>query len=186
MSYTLFRNEPRHDKTNKMTVCSGKTRISLGIRPVWSESSLSAWRQVGCLATHWVHSEDSDQTGRMPRLIWVFGGRTLTLLVLSCGSNVPRHLNTNLTDASQNLTTYIGHSVFCIPINSSQQIVSLPILGGTPTLSILPKMAKSHYFKGISPPPMKFSISYDLFSENEYINSTFRPCIDDISCFRLE
>ena len=29
-------------------------------------------------------SEDSDQTGRMPRLIWVFGGRTLTLLVLSC------------------------------------------------------------------------------------------------------
>ena len=29
-------------------------------------------------------SEDSDQTGRMPRLIWVFAGRTLTLLVLSC------------------------------------------------------------------------------------------------------
>ena len=29
-------------------------------------------------------SEDSDQTGRMPRLIWVFAGRTVTLLVLSC------------------------------------------------------------------------------------------------------
>ena len=29
-------------------------------------------------------SEDSDQTGRMPRLIWVFAGRTATLLVLSC------------------------------------------------------------------------------------------------------
>ena len=28
-------------------------------------------------------SEDSDQTGRMPRLIWVFAGRTLILLVLS-------------------------------------------------------------------------------------------------------
>ena len=28
-------------------------------------------------------SEDSDQPGRMPRLIWVFAGRTLTLLVLS-------------------------------------------------------------------------------------------------------
>ena len=26
----------------------------------------------------------SDQTGRMPRLIWVFAGRTLILLVLSC------------------------------------------------------------------------------------------------------
>ena len=29
-------------------------------------------------------SEDSDQTGRMPRLIWVFAGRTLILLILSC------------------------------------------------------------------------------------------------------
>ena len=29
-------------------------------------------------------SEDSDQTGWMPRLIWVFAGHTLTLLVLSC------------------------------------------------------------------------------------------------------
>ena len=26
--------EPRHDKTNKMTVCQAKTQISLGIRPV--------------------------------------------------------------------------------------------------------------------------------------------------------
>ena len=38
-----------------------------GIRPVWSVSSLSAW----------AHSLYSDQTGRMPRLIWVFAGRTL-------------------------------------------------------------------------------------------------------------
>ena len=52
--------------------------------PVRPESSLSAWRKLGSLATHWVHSEDSDQTGRMPRLICVFAGRTLILLVLSC------------------------------------------------------------------------------------------------------
>ena len=76
--------EPRHDKTNKMSVRSAKTQISLGIRPVWSESSLCTWRNLGSLATHWVHSEDSDQTGRIPRLIWVFTGRTLILLVLSC------------------------------------------------------------------------------------------------------
>ena len=25
---------------------------------------------------HWAHSEDAAQTGRMPRLIWVFAGRT--------------------------------------------------------------------------------------------------------------
>ena len=49
-----------------------KTQITLGIRPVWSESSLSAWSNLGYLATHWAHSEDSDQTGWMPRLIWVF------------------------------------------------------------------------------------------------------------------
>ena len=54
------------------------------IRPVWSESSLSAWRNLGSLATHWGHSEDSDQTGWMPRLIWVFARRIVTLSVLSC------------------------------------------------------------------------------------------------------
>ena len=73
--------EPRHDKTDKMSLCPSKSQISLGIRPVWSESSLSAWRNLGSLATHWVHSEDSDQTGWMPRLIWVFAWRTLILLV---------------------------------------------------------------------------------------------------------
>ena len=82
--YSFSISEPRHDKTNKMTVRPAKTQISLGICPVWSESSLSAWRKLGSLATHWAHSKDADQTGRMPRLIWVFAGRTLILLVLSC------------------------------------------------------------------------------------------------------
>ena len=81
---STYKFEPRHDKTNKMSVRPEKTQISLGIRPVWSESSLSAWRKLRSLATHWAHREDSDQTGRMPRLIWVFAGRTVTLLVLSC------------------------------------------------------------------------------------------------------
>ena len=76
--------QPRHDKTNKVAVRLAKTQISLGIHPVWSESSLSAWRSLGSSTTHWVHSEDSDQTGQMPRLIWVFTGRTLIVLVLSC------------------------------------------------------------------------------------------------------
>ena len=40
----------------------------------WSDSSLSAWRKLGSLATHWAHSEDSDQTGQMPRLTRVFVG----------------------------------------------------------------------------------------------------------------
>ena len=80
-------SEPPHDKTNKMACAPAKTRISLGICPVWSESWLTAWRKLGSLATHWVHSEDSDQTGGMPRLIWVFTGRTATLLILSWGGS---------------------------------------------------------------------------------------------------
>ena len=42
---------------------------------VWSEFSLSAWRKLGSLPTHWAHIEDYDLTRRMPRLIWVFAGR---------------------------------------------------------------------------------------------------------------
>ena len=53
-----------------------KTQISLGIHPVWSESSLSAWRKPWSLATHRVDCEDSGQTRQMPKLIWVFAGRT--------------------------------------------------------------------------------------------------------------
>ena len=76
--------EPPHDKTKKVYVRPAKTQISLGTCPVWSESSLSAWRNLGSLTTHWAQSKDSGHTGWMPRLIWVFAGRTLILLVLSC------------------------------------------------------------------------------------------------------
>ena len=79
----LFTNEPRHDKTNKMSVRPVKTQISLGICPVWSESLLcTQWVAKDPRFLH-ADSEDSDQTGRMPRLIWVFAGRTAILLVLS-------------------------------------------------------------------------------------------------------
>ena len=63
-------------KPTKWHVRPAKTQISLAIRSVWSESSLSAWRKLGSLATHWAHSEDSDQTGQMPRLIWVFAAQS--------------------------------------------------------------------------------------------------------------
>ena len=76
----MVQYEPRHDKTNKMSVRPAKTPISLSIRPVWSESSLCAqWVPKDQSFLH-ADSEDSDQTGRMPRLIWVFAERTATLL----------------------------------------------------------------------------------------------------------
>ena len=63
----------RATKPTKWPMRPAKTQI---IRPVWSEYSLYVWRNLGSLATHWAHGEDSDQTGRMRRLIWVFAGRT--------------------------------------------------------------------------------------------------------------
>ena len=63
-------------KATKWLVCPAKTQISLGIRPVWSDSSLCAqWVAKDPSFLHAV-SEDSDQTRRMPRLIWIFAGRT--------------------------------------------------------------------------------------------------------------
>ena len=47
--------EPRHDKINKMAVRQAKT-----------QTGLSTWRKLGSLPTHWAHSKDSDQTGRIP------------------------------------------------------------------------------------------------------------------------
>ena len=72
-----------------MSVRPAKTQINLDIRPVWSESSLGAqWVAKDPSFLH-ADSEDSDQTGWMPRLIWVFAGRTAILLVLSCrGSHI--------------------------------------------------------------------------------------------------
>ena len=103
-------NETPHDKTNKITVRSAKAQISLDIRPVWSESSLFAWRKLGSLATHWAPSEDSDQTGRMPRLTRVFAGRTVILLVLSRGGSnldyVKSHWYERVNDITADLTSF--------------------------------------------------------------------------------
>ena len=64
------------------------------LRSVWvsaqsDQSSQPAWRKLGSWswATYWAHSEDSDQTGQMPRLIRVFKGCTVILLVLSWGGS---------------------------------------------------------------------------------------------------
>ena len=62
------------------------------LRSAWA----SAQSDQSSLCTQWVDkdssflhadSKDTDQTGQMPRLIWVFAGRTTTLLVLSRGGS---------------------------------------------------------------------------------------------------
>ena len=91
-----------HDMTKPTKwVCAQRIQISLGIRPVWSESSLCAqWVAKEPSFLH-ADSEDSDQTGRMSRLIWVFAGRTLTLLVLLCRGSIMKRVVLSCSNASK-------------------------------------------------------------------------------------
>ena len=52
-------------QNQQIDVRTVRTLIGLGIRPVSSESSLSAWRKLVSLATQWMPSKDSDQTNGM-------------------------------------------------------------------------------------------------------------------------
>ena len=71
-------NEPPHDKTNKMTVHLAKTKISLGICPVWSVFTV-------CMKKAWVLSYPLSAQRRL----WsepLLG--TVILLVLSWGGSL--------------------------------------------------------------------------------------------------
>ena len=76
--------EPPHDKTNKRTVHPAKTRISLGIHPVWSESSL---------CTQWIAKDPSFLQWRLispggcPGWSESSLGAHIILLVLSCSGS---------------------------------------------------------------------------------------------------
>ena len=74
-----------------MSVPTSKIQISLGIAQS-DLSSLCAYRVAKDPGFLHADSEDSDQTGRMPRLIRILAGRTLISLVL-----VTAHI-TNLYD----------------------------------------------------------------------------------------
>ena len=63
-------------KQTKWPVHPAKTQISLDINPVWSESLQCAQWVAEDPRFLYADSEDSDQTGRMLRLIWTFAGHT--------------------------------------------------------------------------------------------------------------
>ena len=63
-------------KPTKWPVRPAKTPICLGIHRVWPESSLSAVVNYSLSAQRRLWSDWASKTGRMPRLIWVFAGRT--------------------------------------------------------------------------------------------------------------
>ena len=97
-----------HDTTKPTKWVCVQRRLSEG--PVWSESSLCDQWVAKDPSFLQADSEDSDQTGRMPRLMWVFAGRTATLLVLSCrGSNNKGDVQEklNFTASFQNKSLFV-------------------------------------------------------------------------------
>ena len=80
-SFWLQRKKSRSmTKPTKLLVRPVKTQISLGIHPVWSESSMcTLWVAKEQMLLH-ADSEDSDQTGLMSRPIWVVTGTQVILL----------------------------------------------------------------------------------------------------------
>ena len=112
-----------------------KTQISLGIRPVWSETLLSAWRKLGSLATYSVQSRDSDKTGRMPRLIRVFAGRTgnfvgFLLFRLKCALQTARQKTPKCIDAQKIFSKSIfslATSLLCLSISGCHNSLLLYI-----------------------------------------------------------
>ena len=90
------KNELRHDKTNKMA-CAPSEDSDQPRHPPSLIRDFAVRRTFGSLATHWAHSEDSDQTIQLGRLIWVFAGGTghfvgfvMLRLKYSCSINVIR------------------------------------------------------------------------------------------------
>ena len=104
-------------KSTKWYVRTAKTQISLVIRPVWSESLLSAWRRFESLATHKAHGRDSDHASRIRRLMWVFAGRKGNLVVMSCSSSLISEVSTK--------STYYSNIVF--PYWSDKAMTSVKV-----------------------------------------------------------
>ena len=75
--------EPRLDKTKKR-VCAQRRLRSTWTSAKSDQSSLCVQWIAKDPRFHHADSEDADQTGRMPKLIWGFAERTLILLGLSC------------------------------------------------------------------------------------------------------
>ena len=79
--------EQPHDKINKMACATSEASDQPGHPPSLIRVFAVLMKEAWVLSYHWAHSEDSDQTRQMSRLIWVFAGRTVILVVLSWGGS---------------------------------------------------------------------------------------------------
>ena len=137
-----------------------KTQISLGIRPVWSESLLSAWRKLGSLATHWAHSEDWSDWGDAHAdlsLRWAhshFVG--FVMRRLRCMSDQGWHITPASSLWPQSSTPIPGclhwNSEFSLPVHSklSSRISPLPLPKLWPPVSPGPLRAVPPMYPSLS------------------------------------
>ena len=77
-------------KPTKWLLSSVKTHISLGICPVWSESSLSAWRSLG------YPSSEQRRLIRLGGPVSFLGAQVILLVLLCSGLYKPHHEKTCL------------------------------------------------------------------------------------------
>ena len=90
-------------KPTKWYVYPAKTQITLGIRPVWSESSLSAWRKLGSLSTHVFPDWSESSLGAQVSLLahraqwWAYriGSPLSSICVCVCMCVVCQHFQTS-------------------------------------------------------------------------------------------
>ena len=73
---SVSQNEPPHDKTNKTTCAPSEDSDQAWLPPSLIRVFAVLRSNAGPLTTYCAHSEDSHQTGRRSRLIWVSAGRT--------------------------------------------------------------------------------------------------------------
>ena len=80
------------------------------------QSSLPARRNLGSVAPHWAHSEDSDQNGRIPRLICVFAVRMSHFVCYLC--HAPAHLLCSPVAQNQNrhFLCSLFPKIVCAPV----------------------------------------------------------------------
>ena len=108
-----FFHEILFDLENLQVLCKKQQHLLVDFQRLeWNEPG-TVWDCSVYMSRDMTKPAKTDLTGRMPRLIWVFAGRTLTLLILSCrGSYGFKH--TSLTsDGRQTLIAGPARSVGC-------------------------------------------------------------------------
>ena len=75
----------QHQQNYLCATSEDSDQPGLGIRPVWSVSSLSAWRKLWSLATHWTQTKTLIRLGIRPGWSESSLGTHVILLVLSWG-----------------------------------------------------------------------------------------------------